>query len=178
MNSQDQPKRVMLDLETTGKRAGCGVLCIGAVTFDQKYKFYEKISHSSCLAHGLKDDIETMRWWQKQDPQLRAEAFSGTKDLVEVLDNFHDWFRRLDPIEWKKIEIWGNGAAFDLPILGGACAIVDRPEAWAPFQDRCYRTLKNLLAHVQAPPRASKKHHALDDAIYQAEHATLLLQVL
>lgn len=171
-------ERAMLDLETTGKSAGCGILCIGATTFDKQHKFYERIAHSSCIAHGLKDDIDTMRWWQKQDPQLRAEAFGGTKDLVEVLDSFHDWFRSIDKENWKNIEIWGNGADFDLPILKAAYEAVDRPIPWGDYSGRCYRTLKSLLRHVEAPPRASKKHHALDDAIYQAEHATLLLQVL
>jgi hypothetical protein len=172
-------RRVMLDLETAGKRAGCGVLCIGACTFADGLpmeKFYQRIDPTSSRIH-LTEDIDTMRWWSKQDFQLKEEAFGGTRELTSVLDEFHDWFRSLSP-DYKDIEIWGNGAAFDLPILGGAYAAVDRPEPWASYMDRCYRTLKNLLPHVKAPPRASKKHHALDDAIFQAEHATLLLQVL
>lgn len=179
--SEEQKKirRVMLDLETVGKRAGCGVLCIGACTFADglpRETFYKRIDPASSRIY-LKEDLDTLRWWQKQDHQLREEAFGGTLDLIFVLDEFHDWFRKLLP-NYKDVEIWGNGAAFDLPILGGAYSAVDRPEPWAPYMDRCYRTLKNLLPHVKAPPRASAKHHALDDAIYQAEHASLLLQVL
>jgi hypothetical protein len=167
----------MLDLETLGTSAGCAIISIGACTFDGKEKFYARINPASARLF-FREEIDTLRWWNKQDPQLKAEAFGGTAELVETLDKFHDWFRSLDPIEWKKIEIWGNGADFDLPILGAAYLTMDRPIPWAPFSGRCYRTLKSLLKHVQAPPRASKKHHALDDAIYQAEHATLLLQVL
>ena len=171
-------ENVMLDLETVGTSAGCGVLCIGACTFDLKHKFYERINPASFHAWNLKEDIETLRWWNKQDPQLKAEAFGGTQELIVALDKFHDWFRKLNGGDYKHTFVWGNGADFDLPILAGAYQAVDRPIPWHPWNGRCYRTLKSLLPAVVAPPRASKKHHALDDAIYQAEHAVVLLQVL
>ena len=78
---------VMLDLETCGTDPGCIVLSIGACTFDEKHKFYERISVDSSRVY-LAEDIETMRWWQKKDRQMREEAFGGTKDLVQVLDAF------------------------------------------------------------------------------------------
>lgn len=168
---------VMLDLETVGTSAGCGILCIGAATFDGKEKFYERIDPASSKIY-LREDIETLRWWNSQDRQLKEEAFGGTKELVVVLDEFHDWFRSLNNKDYKNTFIWGNGADFDLPILAAAYKAVDRPVPWHPWNGRCYRTLKSLLPAVKAPPRASKKHHALDDAIYQAEHAVVLLQVL
>jgi hypothetical protein len=173
-----QIERVSVDLETTGQDPGCGILCIGAITFDQRHKFYERISPESCRAHGLVDDIETMRWWAKQDHQLREEAFGGTKDLVVVLDEFHDWFRSIQGKDWEQTEIWSRGSDFDLPILKAAYRKVDRPVPWHRYKGRCQRTISELMPHIKSPPRASKKHHALDDAIYQAEHATLLLQVL
>ena len=168
---------VMLDLETCGTDPGCIVLSIGACTFDERNKFYERISVDSSRVY-LCEDIETMRWWQKQDRQMREEAFGGTKDLVQVLDAFHDWFRNLNNKQYKDTYVWGNGADFDLPILKAAYKAVDRPVPWHPWNGRCYRTLKNLLSGVKAPPRASVKHHALEDAIYQAAHARLLLEVL
>ena len=173
-----QTENVMLDLETCGTRPGCIILSIGASTFDGKSKFYSRINAVSSRNWGLQEEIETMRWWQQQDPQLREEAFSGTDDLVVALDAFHDWLRLLNNKDYKNTFVWGNGADFDQPILAAAYHKVDRPIPWHTWNARCYRTLKNLLPHVKAPPRASKKHHALDDAIYQAEHAQILLQMI
>jgi exodeoxyribonuclease VIII len=167
----------MVDLETTGIAAGCGILSIGACTFDGSEEFYERISPASSRAEGFVDNMDTLRWWNRQDFRMKEEAFGGTKSVMEVLYAFHDWFRLLDK-DHKNIYIWGNGADFDLPILAAYYQKMDRPLPWAPYNGRCFRTLKNLLPHVKPPARVAGKHHALEDAIFQASHARLLLQVL
>lgn len=180
MSSSLENSRVensMLDLETTGTFAGCGILTIGACTFDLRERFYERIDPASSRQYLLEEQ-DTMRWWAKQDPQIREEAFGGTRTLISVLDDFHDWFRSLNNRDYKHTLIWGNSALFDCGILAAAYHAVDRPLPWEGKNERCYRTLKKLLPTVQPAPRATKAHHALNDAIYQAEHATVLLQVL
>lgn len=116
-------ENVMLDLEPVGTSAGCGILCIGAATFDGKEKFYERISPESSRMY-LREDIETLRWWNSQDRQLKEEAFGGTKELVVVLDEFYDWFRSLNGKDYKQTFVWGNGADFDLPILQWAIFVL------------------------------------------------------
>lgn len=175
--AHSSPVNVMVDLETTGTSAGCGILSIGACTFNCSEEFYERISPEASRANGFIDDIETLRWWHKQDFRMREEAFGGTKDVLPILYAFHDWFRSLDT-NMKNIFIWGNGADFDLPILAAYYKKMDRPVPWAPYNGRCYRTLKSLLPQVEKPTRKAGKHHALEDAIFQAQHASLLLQVL
>lgn len=170
---------VMLDLETLGTSAGCAILSIGAQTFRSPNRsrfYYEKIDPASSRLY-LREDIETLRWWNRQDRRMKEEAFSGTTELPAVLDDFAAWLKDIssDP---DKLFVWGNGADFDQPILAAAYERLDRPIPWKPWHALCYRTLKELLPQVKAPPRASVSHHALEDAIYQAEHATLLLQVL
>ena len=166
---------VMLDLETTGVNPGCGILSIGACTFDLSYQFYQRISPEDSNLF-LKDEIDTLRWWNKQNPATRQEAFGGTKSLLLVLCEFEDWFSQL-PAARTDINIWSNGADFDLPILKAAYMIFDKEVPWAPYSGRCHRTLKNLLPHVKAPTNANK-HNALEDAISQARHAVSILQVL
>lgn len=170
---------VMIDLETMGTSAGCAILSIGAQTFRSPSRsrfYYEKIDPTSSRLY-LREDIDTLRWWNRQDTRMKAEAFSGTAELPAVLDDFAAWLKDLskDP---QKVFVWGNGADFDPLILAAAYERLDRPVPWKPYHALCYRTLKELLPQVKAPPRASAAHHALEDAIYQAEHATLLLQVL
>lgn len=178
MSEEDKKvERVSLDLETVGKNPGCGVLTIGACTLDRKHKFYQRIDPANCRLEGLIEEIDTMRWWSSQNREIREEAFGGTRTLVAVLDDFHDWMRSLNDGDWKNIEVWGNGSDFDNVILAAAYRKVDRPLPWGDYQNRCYRTLKTLLPHVKLV-RATQKHHALLDAEYEAEHASMLLQVL
>jgi hypothetical protein len=163
---------IMLDLETLGVRAGCGIIAVGACTFpDTENQFYEKILPADNITHGLQEDPNTMAWWSKQSQAAREESFSGTKKLIEVLGAFADWCRR----QGTDITVWGNGADFDLPILIAAYHAVGMKQPWRPYNGRCYRTLKNLHPTFKAEDFKGEKHTALADAIHQAKHATMLL---
>ena len=165
---------IMIDLETTGVKAGCGILSIGASSFDLTKTFYEKIDHETCRKAGLVDDPSTIAWWQKQNPEARAEAFSGKKSIIEVLGAFQTWMNRLDD---KQIFVWGNGADFDLPILIAAYNSVGMAVPWKPFNGRCYRTLKNLYKNIPMQEFQGLKHTALSDAKNQAAHARDILRI-
>lgn len=175
MNSID----IMVDLETTGVSAGCSILSIGAVSLDEKFKFYEKIDIKSCHTAGLKDFHGTMAWWNTQDSEARMEAFSGTQELITVLGAFSDWFKSVERhTGGAEVFIWGNGADFDLPILKKAYEAVGMKEPWKPFNGRCYRTLKNLKENkeIKTDKFDGMKHSALDDAIHQARHMRKILR--
>lgn len=167
---------VMLDLETTGTKAGCCILAIGACSFSQEFTFYEKINLESCKIAGLRNEIETLKWWEKQTKEARDEAFSGTKDLITVLGQFSD-FLRLLPATAKTTFVWGNGADFDLPILQAAYAKAGMKTPWEPFNGRCYRTLKNLYKTIEMRKFEGLKHNALADAKNQAMHAREILRI-
>jgi len=167
-NSMD----VMLDLETGGTRAGCMILSLGATTFDLQHEFYARISTFDSEQCGFFSDPETKAWWNRQSSEARAEAFSGTRSVVEVLGSFSDWLKRLPA---KEVFVWGNGADFDLPILGAYYAGMVMPIPWKPFNGRCYRTLKNLYPQIKAPAKNAQKHNAIEDAKYQALHAREIL---
>ena len=66
-------KGVMVDLKTVGRRAGCGILSIGAVAFDAATgqlgpEFYVVVKLDSRKKHSLHNDPETLTWWKKQLP--------------------------------------------------------------------------------------------------------------
>lgn len=164
---------LVIDLETTGVEAGCPILSIGACSVDQQHKFYQSVSHADCIKHGLKDNFETIAWWQRQNKEARDEAFSGITSLIQALGEFHDFFRRIPA---KKIFVWGNGADFDLPILKAAYSKCNMSVPWLPYNGRCYRTMKNNYPDVVAPALSGVKHNALDDAVYQAIHLRMILQ--
>lgn len=168
---------VMVDIETTGVSAGCGILSIGAVTFDENFKFYEKIDIRSCHYWGLRDLPDTIEWWSRQADAARMEAFSGTEDLLMVLGGFSDWVQSIRACHGD-VFIWGNGADFDLPILGAAYEAVGIPKPWRPFHGRCYRTIKSLPKNklIMADPIEGIKHNALADAVFQARHMMKILR--
>ena len=158
---------VMLDLETTGVSAGCCILSIGACALDLDSTFYQKISLASCYDKGLKDLPSTLEWWNKQDPAVRTEAFSGVDQLAVVLIKFSDW---LNSVGEKKAKVWGNGADFDLPILGAAYEACGMEKPWKPYNGRCFRTIKNLYPDVIPNAFRGMKHNAYEDAKNQAIH--------
>ncbi len=192
-------KRCMMDLETLGLKPGCVVLAIGAVMFDEVTgklgeTFYVTINQQSCLDAGLTIDPETMAWWKKQSPDARRlldeTSGSGGTPLTSALAMFTEWCVTTQYKDWlyvddlttpknkmmSKLEMWGNGADFDNPILDAAYRAVGGVVPWGPFNGRCYRTLKSLFRTVTMK-RVGTHHNALDDAKSQARHAINLLRV-
>lgn len=175
---------VMVDLETLGTSAGCVVLSIGAIAFYPKEQqlgrtFYHVINQLSCAEVGLFADSDTVDWWNKQSLDAR-EVFYQAQDpntslrLGDVLTRFETFIKNVE----ADVRIWGNGADFDLPILGKAYLLSNREIPWKPWNGRCYRTLKNLSPETEAPEREGVHHHALDDAKFQARHALALFRDL
>lgn len=168
---------VMIDLETTGKEPGCCILSIGAATFysplPNSHYFYERISHQSSLDSGFVDDTDTIRWWKEQSKDAYNEAFGGTAQIRDALLNFEAYLLGLK--KFGDVAVWGNGADFDNVILAAAYKKLDLFVPWDYRDNRCYRTLRNLLPYVKALPFEGTKHTALADATNQAAHAEALL---
>jgi hypothetical protein len=176
---------VMCDLETLGRRPGCKLLSIGAVVFGPKglgAEFYEevKINHQG----DLTADQSTIDWWNQQSPEARDRLYGGqdTKPtLRQALEKFNAWLEQLAMPDAKgnlELCLWGNGADFDNAILQVAYdkTTMEQP-SWPFWNNRCYRTLKNLAPSVKLV-RQGVYHNALDDAKSQAEHAVRLMDQL
>lgn len=164
---------VMIDLETLGTDPGCVILSIGAVSFKTAAPtaFYERISRIKSLDEGFVEDENTVEWWNKQDSEVRKEAYGGIHTPEEVLSKFSKYLTDLG----DEVRIWGNGANFDNVILAAAYKKLNLPVPWKFWNDRCYRTLKNLYPELPIPPFFGSKHNALNDALHQADHATVIL---
>jgi hypothetical protein len=170
---------VMLDLETLGTHPGCVVLSIGAVMFDETgplTEYYAEISQASSEAHGLRADMSTVFWWNQQGAEARSvlertsTGINSTTALPVILKQFATW---LPP----GAIVWGNGASFDNAILAQCYRQAGMGLPWKHWNDRCYRTLKNLAPDVPFE-RSDVHHNALDDARSQASHASAILRRL
>jgi hypothetical protein len=138
--------------------------------------FYQSIDLESCLDANLRVDADTLKWWLLGDPRdpsnspddsARRRAFADPHEvkLPLALDAFTGW------VNSRPLKMWGNSARFDLGIVEAAYIAVGKEVPWAFYNERCYRTIKNLPAARDVPlQRYGTHHNALDDAISQALH--------
>jgi len=173
---------IMIDLETLGKCAGCSILSIGAIAFDEfgvaEDGLYTIISRESCKASGLHEDPETLKWWGEQSVDakkvLHASATRGLAvTLASGLMQLGNFIQEVSPVA----RVWGNGADFDNAIIMAAAraAGLNPKSLWQPYNGRCYRTVKNQFYDVKMQ-RKGTHHNALDDARSQAEHLVRMCQ--
>lgn len=169
-------KNIMIDLETLGTKPGCAILSIGAVEFDLNgiySSIYREIDIDSSIAKGFAVERDTLRWWMNQADGVRKPLFCQTEDITEALNTFKWWCGSNDTSE--SITFWGNGASFDLGILRAAYAKIG-VDFFSSFQDRCYRTVKNMYPEVKIQSNPNL-HNALEDAKCQALHLIEILKV-
>lgn len=167
---------VMIDLETMGKGPNAAIIAIGACEFDERgitREFYQVVELESSVKMGLEIDPSTVLWWMKQSDEARAHIHTPnfpTQNIQQALEWFTDWLTvRSDSDVDKNVRLWGNGAAFDNVILANAYRKLGKVAPWEFWNDRCYRTVKNLFPDVKMN-RSGTHHNAIDDAKSQALH--------
>lgn len=167
---------LMCDLETTGTRAGCCILSVALVPFCSEYPleyFYEKISWQDSMREGFSNDADTLRWWDKQKPEIQEEAFSGTRSVRAVLESVSHYMANLGSP--KEIYLWGNGKDFDNVILTEAFKKLGMETPWHFRNNKCYRDLAAYWP-MYPKPDIMQAHNALEDAKGQAAHAEIIIQ--
>ena len=174
-------KHVMVDLETCGVVPGSVILTIGAVLFDpwagdlsapelnpltmaDDRVFYRRVDLDSCLDLDMTRDPDTMKWWSEQDADTRFEAFAADPriKLREALLQLCMWFKGIDASK-----IWSHGRSFDVAMVEDACRRVELHIPWKFWNIRDTRTLYDFTG--VSPHRQANHHHALWDALHQAE---------
>lgn len=170
---------VMVDNETLAVTADAVIISIGAVKFDIETDridpegFYRSISIESNLVFHRRISEDTLMWWMKQAPAAQAVFHEAKSSLEDVLVEFKDW---LGP---KRNAMWSNGADFDLPMLAHAYSQIGVALPWAFWDNRCFRSLKNLPGAKDIRlPAPGVKHNALSDALQQAQSAQLIYKTL
>ena len=82
-------RAIMIDLETLGKRPGCIISSIGAVVFDPRSDWigdtlHTHIDWADSELRGFKADIDTVKWWLKQDDAAASALVAGQDDASLV----------------------------------------------------------------------------------------------
>lgn len=158
---------VMLDLETTDTAPTAAILAIGAVCFagpNTGAEFYLNVDYISCMEKARSTSSQsTLEWWGRQSDAARnALTYPTPVDVDVALAEFAAFLAPL-----SRPRVWGNGAAFDQPVLSGTYLRRGVRLPWDFRHDRCYRTVMAILGD---PPYTydGTAHHALCDAYNQA----------
>lgn len=177
--------QVMIDIETMGTAPGSAIVAIGAVMFGKESdalgpEFYVTIDLKDAVDRGMTMDAETVLWWLSKEETARMELVSPARmNLRAALEDLGLWLcmnMNSQDLSSDHLQVWGNGASFDLVLLEAAYKLNHLPCPWRYWQQNCYRTISKLHPLLKLERNGSVHHHALDDARVQAKHLCRIWQ--
>jgi hypothetical protein len=166
-------KSLMLDFETLDTRPTTVVLSLGAVLFDREKiieEQYFKFDVQSQLDFGRSVSLSTMLWWMGQSEDAQKVLVPNKEEdleLHEFVEAF-DWFVTNNELNKMNLNVWGNGATFDIAIMNDILRDHGQPLPWNYWGEKCYRTFNDVTQCKQMRKFEGVKHNALDDARHQA----------
>lgn len=188
----------MIDLETMGTGAHAPIVAIGAVVFDEcdtarlierskkALDVVDLFGEKNCLYQIIKPesnvrkaDMGTVIWWLRQSEEARA-IFSKDQqerhacELTGALGVLSFFIKALG----AGVQVWGNGVDFDNVILATAYRDFCIELPWSHWDNRCFRTIKNIVSVKPFKPAWQVAHNAIDDAGAQAIHLCQIIEVL
>ena len=172
--SARQMADVMLDLETMGTRPNAPIVAVGAVAFDMHTlelgeRYYAVMDLASSVALGSVIDASTVLWWLDQSDDARSSLTRGARYAAsDLLNDFSVWLTNFST-DRESRRVWGCGPDIDCVLLSEHYMKAGIEVPWRFWNQRCYRTVKNLYPNVEQDPRTGK-HNAVEDAVFQAQH--------
>ena len=191
LKEMEMPSTIaIVDIETLGLKADALITSIGCVIVDAVElriidKFYENVYRFCSDNKKRSTDKGTLRFWHsmphKGDDGLKAHQeylksckTDASQPLAIALDNFGIFLRKHFP-EGTKMQVMGNGSEFDNVILCHAFEQTGIPCPWGYSGNQSLRTvvwMGRMMLKIDPKydlPFKGIKHHALDDAIHEAE---------
>ncbi len=175
---------LMIDLESMGTDPDTVICSLGACFFNPDTgeigaRYYTRIEWENDAQGDRSITASTRGFWAKQNPEATKEIFDheNRATLEETLDHFKEWVHKTS----RHAKPWGNGATFDISILDNAYGGGGR-SPWKFWNVRDVRTICDLASHKYSHkkdfPFVGAEHHALDDAIHQANYVSKMWQFL
>jgi len=169
---------LMIDIETLGRTPGVAVIQIAAVPFNintgevSTNTFRMSIGKGPQIKAGYQWDVNTIKWWEKENPKLFKKLSNSKNHYVKVAVEFQKWFRSLP--DNQNIRVWGNSNRFDLGIIEGwyAKSIGHKFQPfWNTWLENDCRTLSNLKPEIKRNLKfIGTKHDAIDDCKHQIKY--------
>lgn len=172
----------MVDIETLGTKPGSVILSIGACRFDEtgmgEERFYRSIDVFDSLMSGLVIDQATLGWWRMQPPESKG-ALQTTRPLRETLTEFARYLTKSgEGGDDEHYLLWAKGPDFDLVMIEAAYTQLGLKKPWSYRVARDVRTILALAPGAADRPPKRQPHHALGDALYQAQQVIEAAQQL
>lgn len=165
--------QLVLDLETLGTGDNAAVVSIGAAIVGGPSAVW-RILPMEALSHG-KTDQSTLDWWQKQCAAAREEL-TGVLSTWQAVTQLKAWALQNG---WDRSStIWGKGPSFDCVILKNAMSRVEVPAFWQFWQERCVRTILQMVPEANNLQFEGTPHKAEDDARHEARQVGMALQAV
>lgn len=188
-------RAILADLETADVQPSAVILTAGLVAVEitdtqviklgswyRRMKLDTYIDTSIwklCSNDGRTISRDTSLWWDHQASEPFNEAWIDGKDRIPL----ELAMRSLDVwLQFNPYPIYGNGSDFDNAILQHAFRQFGLQ--WPYRRNRCLRglwgTVQDMVDELDAPqfPPNLIKHHALHDAIHEADVLAYLLRVI
>ena len=111
---------IMVDLETTAKTENAGILSWAMVAFAvngediPEFTFERVVTLRSCFFAGMRIEVDTQEWWDKQEPQAKHHILTREAESIRTVAK--DAYMQLEALaESHDIYLWSRGIDFDLP---------------------------------------------------------------
>ena len=175
----------MIDLETLGTKNNSVITSIGVVEFNistgkTNREFYETVDLQNSLDLGFEIDAGSLTWWLSQPDSTRLEINKkGSKKLKDILISLDNFFPTSSNSQGKRdpFYVWGNGASFDLGILGNAYLKCGLEIPWKFWNERDVRTIVALYPDIKANTKQNgDAHNALSDCKFQIDYLVKTLR--
>lgn len=173
-------KHATVDIETLGTKPGSAVVAIGVRVFDMNgvgpgLELY--IDVASAKDYG-KADQDTLDWWAKQDPDVRARVMGGRTRTDTALQAFNTFIE-----EHRPIFVWANSPSFDVVLLTPLFAKVGLKWPFSFRNERDSRTLRAIGEQVLGLDLSGcytemKAHTPLDDATADAKAIIMVMNAI
>ncbi len=171
--------QLMLDIETMGTDNNAMIVSISAVQFNIETgntaaEFEVGIDWKEQIDNGAKVDVETFKWWLKQEKDAQNSLFDIFQQSVHdalylfnkwILDNFKDV---------KKVDLYGNGSTFDNVIVRN---LYKRHNIEFVLPYWCDKDVRTLMAITNTNAKDFEfkgiKHNGLHDCRHQINYCSI-----
>ena len=171
---------ISIDLETLGTNVDSAIVQIGACIYDTEE---DKVvdTFNAVISYPENDHINvtsgTLKFWLHQmhiNPEAVAKVFysPATTSLLEAFNRLFEFVKSNNKAAER---VYANGTKFDLGMLEYQFKQNGIVVPWAHNADRCMRTLRDIVGHIEFDAPNLVPHDALSDAIWQAMYITRAL---
>lgn len=180
-------KAAVIDIESAATEESAGIFSIGIAVVDLTAleitdTFFRAIRQDSWPEHQSIYSSGTMQWWEKQSAEARAQVFNNDEacNLEDSLIDMQTFLNRAGCTDF-----FGNGPEFDCTILNHALTGYGLPALHNPCLNKhrgfaCQQSIQTVVMLgrvifgdcIKYREFRGIKHHALDDAIHEAEILT------